>query len=76
MAPGTDIYSTVPGLLHNSYKSLTGTSMAAPHVTGVAALVLGVNPKLKGCQVADIILRRRQPDGGKRGYVLRHSLQQ
>ncbi|HEY0111183.1 MAG TPA: S8 family serine peptidase, partial [Fibrella sp.] len=34
-APGTDIDATTP---HNSYQSLTGTSMAAPCVAGVAAL--------------------------------------
>lgn len=36
-APGQNIYSTVPG---NGYGSLSGTSMACPHVSGVAALVL------------------------------------
>jgi len=34
-APGVDIYSTYP---HNSYVSASGTSMACPHVAGVAAL--------------------------------------
>ncbi len=36
-APGESIYSTVPG---NQYKSMNGTSMACPHVSGVAALVV------------------------------------
>jgi subtilisin len=35
MAPGVDIESTIPG----GYASYNGTSMAAPHVSGVAALV-------------------------------------
>ena len=36
-APGTAIYSTMPG---NSYGSMNGTSMACPHVSGVAALLV------------------------------------
>lgn len=36
-APGQDIYSTYPG---NRYEYLSGTSMACPHVSGVAALVV------------------------------------
>ena len=36
-APGVDIYSTVKG---NSYGTMSGTSMACPHVSGVAALIV------------------------------------
>lgn len=36
-APGHNIYSTIPG---NGYQTLSGTSMACPHVSGVAALVV------------------------------------
>lgn len=36
-APGTAIYSTLPG---NTYGNMNGTSMACPHVSGVAALIV------------------------------------
>jgi len=39
-APGVSIYSTFFG---GTYKSMSGTSMAAPHVSGVAALLMSTN---------------------------------
>ncbi|HUX84250.1 MAG TPA: S8 family peptidase [Chitinophagaceae bacterium] len=51
-APGDDIYSTVPG---NKYESLSGTSMAAPMVTGIAALILEYYPKLTAVQLHQIL---------------------
>lgn len=36
-APGVDVWSTTPG---NTYAALNGTSMATPHVSGVAAVVM------------------------------------
>jgi cell wall-associated protease len=53
-APGTRIYSTVPG---NAYENLQGTSMAAPVVTGVAALLLEFYPNLTPQQVKYCIER-------------------
>jgi subtilisin family serine protease len=52
-APGVDLYSTVPG---SKYEELSGTSMAAPVVTGVAAMLMSYFPKLTYQQVRKIIL--------------------
>ena len=52
-APGSDIYSTYP---NNTYKSEGGTSMAAPAVSGVAALIRSQYPKLTAAQVKKIIM--------------------
>ncbi len=50
-----DIYSTVTGGFHGKYKALSGTSMAAPIVTGVASLVWSVNNTFSGSEVVDIV---------------------
>lgn len=52
-APGTDVYSTFP---NNEYEYSPGTSMAAPAVSGVAALIRSHYPKLTASQVKHIIM--------------------
>jgi subtilisin family serine protease len=52
VAPGVDVLSTFPG---NSYESKTGTSMAAPYVSGIAALILSANPNLSPAQVENAL---------------------
>jgi cell wall-associated protease len=52
-APGVKMYSTLPG--GNVYGNLKGTSMAAPVVSGLAALIRGAYPDLSATQVKKII---------------------
>ena len=56
-APGEDIYSTVPTSVDSSgYETLSGTSMAAPHVSGALALMKQKWPNLTAQQLVDLIL--------------------
>ena len=52
-APGVDILSTVPG---NEYRSLNGTSMAAPHVAGAIGLLNAAHPGMNHLKLKDLIL--------------------
>ena len=52
-APGKDIYSTVP---NGKYASYSGTSMATPHVSGVAALVASQYPDATAQQIKDRLI--------------------
>ncbi len=51
-APGVDIYATTP---NQKYESLSGTSMAAPVTSGVAAIVMSYFPELTAAQVREVL---------------------
>ncbi|MBE0646079.1 MAG: S8 family serine peptidase [Bacteroidetes bacterium] len=55
LAPGSSIYSSYKNS-STSYATLSGTSMATPHVAGVAALYLGVNTSANPAQVASALI--------------------
>jgi len=63
-APGVDIYSTV---WDDSYTFMSGTSMATPHVAGVAALILSQYPNMTRDQLR-IQLRYTADDLGRPGF--------
>ncbi len=52
-APGVDIFSTVPS---NEYEANDGTSMAAPVVTGIAALLMSYYPDLSASEIKEILI--------------------
>lgn len=62
VAPGSNVRS-VTNASDIAYGIMSGTSMATPHVTGVAALVMAVNPALKGNpqRVMDILRQTAVP---------------
>lgn len=63
-APGVDVYST---FLDNGYKSMNGTSMACPHVSGLAALTMSVFPD-KTVDWIRLLLRYTADDLGDQSY--------
>jgi hypothetical protein len=66
MAPGQEIYSTLP---NNQYGPLSGTSMAAPQVSGIAALILSVNPDLSPLSIRERLIRTSEPLYSLKAFV-------
>jgi subtilisin family serine protease len=66
-APGVNILSTVPG---NTYQSASGTSMATPHVAGVASLVRAQHPDWTYEQVVNQILGTVDPVSSMQGITV------
>ena len=65
-APGDQIYSTATTLFYRSgYAVADGTSMATPHVSGVAALIKSVHPELTGAQVIDLMKVQAEANYGR-----------
>lgn len=69
VAPGSNVYSC----LKNGHDYMTGTSMAAPHVTAAAGLIFGANPELSGPDVKAILTastgHRFAYQGGESGML-------
>ena len=64
-APGVDIMSSTP----DGYAVWDGTSMATPHVSGVAALVLSNEPNISMTDLRDRLIKTSRPISGLRGKV-------
>jgi len=66
-APGAGINSTLPG---NSYGAFSGTSMAAPHVTGAIALYASAHPTASAAEVRQAILSSARPTASLAGKTV------
>ena len=62
-APGVNVYSSTGG----AYDSWSGTSMATPHVSGVAALVWANEPNLTAFELKQRLLQTSRPIAGLKG---------
>jgi subtilisin family serine protease len=65
MAPGSNIYSCKPG---NQYTTMSGTSMATPHVAGVLGLMRAADPELSVADATSILFETCQYAGSATYY--------
>lgn len=71
-APGVDVYSAWPVNFGNGYNIISGTSMATPHVAGIAALMAQANPTVRGQVLKSLLISKCLPlsDGvARRGAI-------
>ncbi|KQL38117.1 hypothetical protein AN960_14255 [Bacillus sp. FJAT-25509] len=73
-APGVNVLSTVPSYINNkndkydyssAYERMSGTSMATPHVAGIAALLLQANPSYTPADIKTVLMNTADPLKGK-----------
>ncbi len=71
-APGHEVFTAGnPARSISKYSSFNGTSAAAPHVSGVAALMFSLNTRLKPREVREILVQTADPLENKNGYQAR-----
>jgi subtilisin family serine protease len=75
--PGVDVYSSWP-VADGQYNTISGTSMATPHVAGIAALFAEANPNLRGQALKDLVLSQCAvlPNSAARQGEIGHGLVQ
>jgi subtilisin family serine protease len=66
-APGVNVYSTTP---NNQYAVLSGTSMATPHVAGIAALLYSIHPEWTYQEIKQRLITTSDPVSSLRRKVV------
>jgi hypothetical protein len=66
-APGVNVYSTFMG---SSYETLSGTSMATPHVSGISALLISEHPEWTAGEIKDRLIKTSTPASALRRKVM------
>ncbi|MFZ1946946.1 MAG: S8 family serine peptidase [bacterium] len=61
VAPGVDVVSARPGV---GWQAMDGTSMATPHIAGLAALLLEAKPKARASDIESAIFKSCRPGPG------------
>jgi subtilisin family serine protease len=64
-APGSNIYSTVN---RGGYQSMSGTSMATPHVAGIVGLMLSKEPNLSPAEIRERLIRTSNQTAQLKSY--------
>jgi hypothetical protein len=70
-APGVGILSTIPG---NEYLTVNGTSQAAPFVTGVAGMMVDMNPALSNADIKTILMATSDMKDFLKGKVVSNGI--
>jgi minor extracellular serine protease Vpr len=71
VAPGVFVNTTS---IHGRYNLTSGTSFAAPHVSGAAAIILEKNPALKPYQIKSLIVSTADPVSDTFGTLFPHEI--
>src|SRR5262249_56910721 len=69
-APGVDILAALAGGTADTgyYQTMSGTSMATPHVAGAAAILAQEHPDWTGAQLKDALMSTARPAPGYTAY--------
>lgn len=67
-AEGTDMYDDEQYIVGERYYRLSGTSMACPHISGSAALILSAHPQFTNEDVRQALIATAEPIANRRGY--------